>query len=385
MTSVRPLEERDIPGVTRLFGRVNPQARWASPAECESYFHQIFLRNPWVDPLLPSWVADENGCIVGFVGVMPRPMRHKERPIRTAVVSQLMVDRQKRHAPTAAKLLRKVLAGAQDLTISEGANESYRGMWEAAGGLTLALYNLQWRRLLRPVRCALQLASGRPARAAALLAAPLAALADAYAAHRTSLRRTPRLLEEPLDTASLLAALKACASSVALAPHYDFASLDWQLAQAHAKRPHGKLQARLLRQPDGQIAGWFLYYLNRSTSQVLQLGAQAGSESAVFEQLFHHAWLRDATAIEGRMEPRLARTLGERHCFFNSSSVYTLVHARDPAALASLAHGDAHFSRLEGEWWMRFADGPRSAEAPGSAAAELISRLRFSSMRPNAA
>jgi hypothetical protein len=385
MASVRPLEERDIPGVTRLFGRVNPQARWASQAECESYFNQIYFGNPWVDPLLPSWVADENGCIVGFVGVMPRPMRHKGRPIRAAVVSQLMVDRQKRHAFAAAKLLRKALAGVQDLTISEGANESYRGMWEAAGGLTLALYNLQWRRLLRPVRCALQLASGRPARTAALLAAPLAALADAYAAHRTSLRRTPRLVEEPLDTAALLAALQACASGVALAPHYDFASLDWLLAQAHAKRRHGELQAQLLRQFDGQIAGWFLYYLNGSTSSVLQLGAREGSESAVLDQLFHHAWLRDATAIEGRMEPRLARTLGERHCFFNSSSVYTLVHARDPAALASLAHGDALFSRLEGEWSMRFADQPRSAEAAGSAAAELTTRLRFSSMRPNAA
>ena len=56
-------------------------------------------------------------------------------------------------------------------------------MWEALGGLTSTLYSLQWRRLLRPAQSALQRASSPHGRAAALLATPVAVLADAYAAH----------------------------------------------------------------------------------------------------------------------------------------------------------------------------------------------------------
>jgi hypothetical protein len=386
MAAIRPLEERDIPEVVRLFGRVYPQKRWASQLECEAYFRDIFLGNPWVDPALPSWVAVEGdrvnaARIVGFIGVMPRLMRNKGRPIRAAVVSQLMVDPEKPRALAAAQLLRKALAGPQELTISDGANESSRKMWEALGGATSTLYSLQWRRPLRPAQCALQLASSRRGRAAARLAAPIAALADAYAAQRMSLHCPPAFLEEPLDAVSLLAALERAASRVALSPQYDLRSLEWLLAQAHAKRRHGELQARLLRESGGRIAGWFLYYLNSGTSRVLQLEAQEGSAHAVLGQLFHHAWRHGAAAIEGRMEPRFARTLSERHCFFLADGTYALAHAHDPRVLAALERGDALFSRLEGEWWMRFAGGPESADAAGSALSEFVSRLRFSWMR----
>jgi hypothetical protein len=32
-----------------------------------------------------------------------------------------------------------------------------------------------------------------------------------------------------------------------------------------------------------------------------------------------------------------------------------LIHSRDPAKLHALVEGDAFFTRLEGEWWMRFS------------------------------
>jgi hypothetical protein len=282
----------------------------------------------------------------------------------------------------AAQLLRKALAGPQDLTISDGANESARRMWEALGGATSSLYSLQWRRLLRPAHCVLQLASRRRGFGAVRLAAPIASLADAYAARR-KLRGGGGLTEEPLDAASLLAAMTPLASRVALSPRYDFAALEWLLEQAQAKRRHGELQARLLRDPAGKIAGWFLYYLKRGTSRVLQVEARKGSEPAVLDQLFHHAWRHGAVALEGRMQPRLAPALSERQCFFVGGP-FALIHAREPAVLATLDRGDALFSRLEGEWWMRFFGEPPLAEAADSFPTDLISRLRLAWMRSRA-
>jgi hypothetical protein len=380
MATIRPLAEGDIPAVARLFSRVYPGAHWVSHSECEAYFHQIFFANPWFDPQLPSWVAHEGSRIVGFIGVLARPMRYRGRPLRAAVVSQLMVDQERPHGTAAALLLRKALAGPQALTISDGANDASRRMWEALGGLNSALYSLQWRRLLRPAQYALERIAGR-ARAAALLAKPIAVIADAYGAQRRTLRRPVALREEPLDAAALLDGLRGAAACVAVAPEYDCASLEWILAQARAKRRHGELQSALLRAAGGEIGGWFLYYLNGGTSRVLQVHAREGSEHAVLDHLFHHAWARGAAALEGRMEPRLARALGERHSLFLSTSVYALLHARDPEVLAALARGDAFFSRLEGEWWMRFIGEPVPVPAGVSALYHLVWRTRLAALR----
>lgn len=360
MAGVRPFAPGDIPAVAQLFSRVYPHARWASQADCEAYFQQMFFASPWADPRLPCWMATEGSRAIGFIGVMPRPMRHRGQPIQAAVVTQLMVEQDKRQSVAAAQLLRKALAGPQALTISDGANETSRKMWEALGGLTSTLYSLQWRRLLRPAQSTLKRASSTHGRAAALLATPVAVLADACNAYYRDLGRPSGLIEEPLDAGGMLEGLRRAATRVALSPEYDFASLDWLLAQVRAKRRHGELQARRLRHPGGAIAGWFLYYLNGGTSKVVQLHAHEDAERAVLDHLFNHAWRRGAAAIEGRMEPRLARMLGQRHCLFHTTSAYTLLHARDAGLLGSFARGDAFFSRLEGEWWLRFLGEPRS-------------------------
>ena len=356
MAGVRAFAPADIPAVVQLFSRVYPDTRWNSQGECEAYFQHIFFANPWTDAALPAWVAMDGTRAAGFIGVMPRPMRLRGRTLRAAVVTQLMVEPDKRHGMVAAQLLRKALAGPQDLTISDGANETSRKMWEALGGLTSTLYSLQWRRVLRPLQSTLQRIRSPHGRAAALLATPVAFLADAYAAYHRSLRRPSALREEPLQTATLLDGLASLERRFALSPQYDLDALEWLLREARAKRRHGELQSRALRDGSGAIAGWYLYYVNGGTSKVLQLHAQEGSEREVLDHLFQDAWRRGSTAIEGRMEPRLARFLGERHCLFHSTSMYALIQARAPETLAALARGDAFFSRLEGEWWMRFSE-----------------------------
>ena len=75
MAGIRPLAAGDIPAVAQLFSRVYPQNRWGSQSACEAYFHEMFFANPWVAAQLPSWVAMEGARAVGFIGVMPRPMR----------------------------------------------------------------------------------------------------------------------------------------------------------------------------------------------------------------------------------------------------------------------------------------------------------------------
>src|SRR5580765_268047 len=93
MVQTRPFEERDLSEVTALF-----------PG-----FREMFLGNPLADASLPSWVARDDGRIVGVVGVMPRPMRYRSKAVRAAVLT---------HRGSAAKeLLHAALSGPQDLAL----------------------------------------------------------------------------------------------------------------------------------------------------------------------------------------------------------------------------------------------------------------------------
>jgi len=383
MTEVRPFQERDLSEVAALFARVHPhEGGWPSEAACAAYFQEMFFGNPWADPALPSWVARDGERIVGFVGVMPRPMRYRGKPVRAAVLTQLMVEPDKRYGLAAAQLLRAALAGPQDLALSDGADDASCRLWEACGGATLTLYGLQWRRLLQPARYALASLPGIAGRAAAVAAAPMAMAADAVMTRRMGLGQRSPLTEQALTATSLFSAIETFGGGYALRPRYEVPTLEWLLAQARGKRRHGELQAQVLRQ-GGRVAGWFLYYLNAAMSQVMQVAARPGCEDAVLAHLFEHAFRRGARAIEGRMEPRFARAVSRQRCFVLVPSLSVVAHARNPEALGALGAGDAFFSRLEGEGWMRFlGEKPVAARGRGLAPRRLWARLRPQPVTP---
>ena len=353
---LREFAAHDAAPVAALHERAYPHSRWPSPGARAAYFREVLLHNPWVDPQLPSWVAEDDRGIAGFMGVIARPMRFGTRTIRVAVACQLMVDPDRRTGFAALELIRRYFAGPQDLSVADGANDASRQCWEAAGGAASPLHSLHWVRLLRPAQGALELAASRPGlRALSALARPLAALADAC----IPARRAQTLQSEALDAAALAEAMRELRGAFSLRPLYDAASLSWLLGQAQAKRRYGPLQGSLLREQGGRVAGWYLYYLNGRMSQVLQVGARRERAGAVLEHLFEHARAQGAVAIQGRFEPSLAQGLQGRRCLLQSRGIATLVHARDPGLLVPFFRGDALFTRLDGEWWTRFDGEPQ--------------------------
>lgn len=352
---LRPLVPRDAGALAELHTRVHPRSNWRSGAAYASYALEMLFRNPWADPEIPSWVAEEKGRVIGVLGVVPRRMRHGERTLRAAVSCQLMIDPDKRASFVALELVRRLFAGPQDLTVADGANDASRGLWEACGGITSALHNLHWVWLLRPAQGLLHLAP-EGARALCAVARPVAALADACLARLVQPKVHPGLREVALDAAVLCQVMQE-QRSFSLRPDYDSVSLAWLLAQASSKRRHGELESAIVHDRAGRIIGWFLYFLNGTVSQVLQIGARRGCLDMLLERLAHHARTRGARALEGRMEPALAAGLRGRHVIMRNRSVFTLLHARDQSLLVPFLRGDAFFSRLDGEWWMRFGEG----------------------------
>lgn len=363
MATVRVLVKQDIPATAALFARVYPEHRWNSQAACEAYFQEMLFDNPWRDLELPSWVAEEDGRIVGCYAVLPRPMLFRKRPIRVAVGCQFMVDPGARQSLTALQLVKACLSGPQDLTLADGATERVRRGWLGIGGTAPQLYSLHWTRPLRPARHVLSFLEERAVLPSALTLAarPLGALADALAARlrpNRLYRQADDITEDVLDSTTMLSHLPDVLQGYALQPVYEARSLPWLLEQAACKTHQGKLRARAVRDGERKLIGWYLYYLKSGgVSEVIQIAALNGSFDRVLKRLLADAWRCGAAAVRGRLDPRYVQELSNRHCWLRTDGTWTLVHSRHPEIRAAINQGDAFISRLEGEWWLRFQDG----------------------------
>jgi hypothetical protein len=360
MAAIRVLGEDDVPAAAALFARVYPHHRWHSQAACESYFREMLFDNPWRDPELPSWVAEQDGRIVGMQAVMPRPMRFQGRPLRVAVSCQFMVDPDKRRSLVALQLMKAYLSGPQDLSLADGASDQSRRLWIGLGGTAPLLYSLHWTRPLRPAGYALSLLEGRGAitRPVTLAARPLCAMADALAARlppNRFLHDDDDLAEDTLDPAAMLSNLPDVMDGSALQPVYDARSLAWLLEQTGRKTRNGNLRSRAVLDSKRKLIGWYLYYSNAGgVSEVVQIAARDGSFDQVLQRLLADAWKYGAAALRGRLEPRFVQELSDRHCWLRQEGSRTLVHSRHAEVIDAIQQGDAFLSRLEGEWWMRF-------------------------------
>lgn len=362
MGYVRSFVEGDVSQLAELYQEIFPGSDRLSPQILRSYIEEVFFNNPWRELALPSLVYQDNGGkIGGFLGVIPRWMLLNGQPLRVAVSNSFMVEPGSRFALAGVELLKTFLSGPQDLSMTDGANDASRRLWERLSGTAVPLYSMRWTRILRPCRYAMYILGERRARLRpfAFLLEPFCCVADNIGA-RMPPNRFPqwvrRVFEADLDAETLLECLSKLSGGEALQPAYDQPSLQWLLEMAAKKKQYGALRKRVVRNAQRETLGWWLYYLNRGgVSQVLQLGATKQSIHEVLNHLFYDAWRYGSTAISGRLEPRFLGELSENYASFKSGT-WTLVHSKDPGLLQAIYRGDAVLTRLEGEWWTCFLE-----------------------------
>lgn len=358
--NIRPLALADIPALARLYDLVLGHGAAVPKPAFQDYLAQTFLRNPWVDPELPSLIYwDEGGDPIGFIGVIPRRMVFKGRPIRVAVSTCFMVDPRRRQTLAGVHLQKAFFSGPQDLSLTDGANEASQVIWERLGGVAVPLYGFWWTRVLRPVQFVLDVVSRKRPSWSPLgnVLKPLGLAVDGMAGRLTTNDRDiGRTSQHDMDTQTLWEAIAQFSRKETLHPTYDRDALAWLLDRAGEKRQYGDLRKAVVRDHQGAVVGWYLYYRRPSAGgHVLQFVAQKEYLSRVLGQLFRDAWRAGCCSVTGRIEPRFTHEFSDHHCYFQAGT-RMLIHSSDDTLLRTISRGDAFLTWLEGERWTRFLE-----------------------------
>lgn len=350
MAAIRPFERADLPAVAALL-----REHLDGTAEVtEELLADTLLDDPWADPETPSLVATgDDGRTAGFIGAMPRRMRAGDRELRAVCCSHLVVAPEARNGATGALLLRRLMAGPQELTWSDTASDVVLRMWRAFGGWPDHSRSSDWMLVLRPGRWVATIAaSGARRRAVGRELIPVGALP----LHAAGSRLLRRAIPEPDDvtgraaTAAEIADVAASMRVVTdLAAAYDAGYLEH--AFAVIERTLGHVERRIVLRGGGPV-GWYVTVDRRGgASRLLALGATVSEHDAVLADATRNARACGRTVLTGRLEPRLEEPLRRRLAVLGLAR-RPVVHTRDPALRGLLAGGSASIAQLDGEWFV---------------------------------
>lgn len=357
---IRPLQPEDAAQVASLW-QYWFRGRTRTPdAGLVDLVHRLYFERPGGDPEVTSLVADDGaGKLLGLAAVMPTPVLVDGKVQTLAGVFPSVRDPDA-PASVASILLRKLLAGPQVLSFSDGGHVNYERIWHLLGGDIAPTASLRWLKVFRPARL---LTASRAYRGAIRypttpLLRPLANAAD-WVARRAGRAwfevRDAAYLGEPLEPEALIEAIAVVHARTRLRPLYTPTYLSWLFAEMAKIREQGAFEANLVRTPDGVPVGWWVAYFNPGNlSRVFALDASERHMDGVVDHLFARAAGARVAGLTGRLEPRLRRSMASRGAFTHNGGSLMMVHGRDPGLVDDALLGRLALGRLDGEnwyWW----------------------------------
>jgi hypothetical protein len=356
MNPVEPCALADLEQVAGLHTRAFPDSPRSSPNGLVDYYRETFFENPWVDPRFPSLVARDGNRVSGFLGVIPRPMRLHGEPLTAAVIHRAMVDPEVATPFTARQLAKVFLEGQQDLSVSDGASEGAREMWESVKGDVVLASSIDWFKAIRPCASAgLLLARRERLRRIASLSRPALAIGDLVA---NALGRSSGAIEtsvgfREVSDEELLDALTEITAGRPLVPEYTPASWRWLLERLRQNESRGRFETRLAVHAKGRVLGACAWYVRPDrTAEVLLLAMRRSKADAVLGGLFRHAWESGVVAVTGRLDRAIMESSWIRGCRLEQR-LWTLMHSSDSALQLPFHRGDVMFTGLDYELWLR--------------------------------
>ena len=352
MATIRALEREDIPTVTRLVRENLPGWR-----HDEAFLEHALIGHPWTPEVPPSLVAlDDEGQIVGSIGAQARHLVFDGARLNGISVSHLVVDPQRRGGAAGALLVKRLLAGEQDLTWTDSGTEDVVRIWRTFGARIDHVRACNWMLVLRPGSWLRQVASLRLRRdrtlrqTVSVAALPLHAAGTRLLPRSSPVSAPSGVVGEDASSSQIVEELPAATKGIRLRVDYDVSYLS--SVSENAGSASAPVVQRLVRRAETPV-GWYAYIRQPGVSRLIHLAARPREVESVFGEFEAHARSHGATALAGRVEPHLHEPLHRRYAAIGLGQ-RPLVHAHDPelrALLGSSAALITEMDLIDSEWW----------------------------------
>ncbi len=315
----------------------------------------IFLNHPLGDQNVRSLVFEEKcGHVVGFLGLVPKPILFRREPISGAVGTYFLVDPANRGKLIGIQLLRAALAGQQDLLFGDAVSDVAKRLLSIAGAGVSTRLSYHWVRPLRPLALVLSKVKGPSAkRGLAKAAAAPAAILDRLSS-RLPFIRVPRpttdLSLREIDRDSLLICKSRLEPRKGIQPNSNI-WLSWAIARMQAS-PSIFGCLRLLGSFDrtDRLVGWCVLCTKPGQiAEVLDFGATDKVAPHQFDLVTIEAFRAGATGLAGRIDPNLLGIVSNSYCFVRPNN-WMMFHSRHPEIWDAFERDDVDLSRMDGEF-----------------------------------
>ena len=364
MSEIRNCARGDIPAVAALFQKTFREPDQAAPAALEAYLAEAYLDHPWYDPEVAARVhVNDGGRVTGFIGVFPGRFAYRGKSVRAAIAGTLMVEHPEREPLAGAKLLRSVIKGPQDISLSETTNLISQALWERLGGSVVPLLSLDWFRVFRPSRGGAVDARGEASAASVLAPAGAARRCDRKRLDEAKSRRHPNRRSARGRGIAFRCGVcgrgpRTLSMIRASARQWSTEDLAWLLTHAAAKgalrpaasrdraRPQGRAR-RLLHLP------WQARRHRPRVAGARPQRRRGGTSSIAFSAMPIKSGL---AALRGRSTPQLIDALLTRNTIFLHRASMA-IHPASGELADAIARGEALITGLAGESWTRLVGG----------------------------
>lgn len=359
---IRPMTTADVEAVAGLFRKRFPPRRSIAPDGLIRAIGDLYLPRAEISKEVASLVSyTEDGVLNGFIGAHPMPFLVDGKAYMAALCGGHMVDQTRADKLVGPRLLRTLLKGQQDLSISDTANAISDAMWRRMKAEVLPDYSLEWVRVFRPASFLAQVVGRRWPRALRSFGHPwvtrpfdkigkkfLPFLGEVEPSHCAE-RDIP-------DDEEFADVLRQFTSHFSACPNWSRMPLSEMVARARLKPDFGDLSRRLVTHAGKPIGVYHLHAKPKGIGRVLQITSAPGAERRVIDRIFKTAREWELAGVQGRTQPALLSAMMARRCVFSNMSS-TAVHARDANLLVPFQRGDAFLNGFAGEGWTPFFGG----------------------------
>ena len=368
MSTIRGFKHADVEPVARMFMRIYRHSDAAAPAHLIDYFRLHFVDAPVCDSEVPSLVhVEDDETISGFLGVNVITMLRGAKSHRAAICGTFMVESPEKRPMAAARLMKTLMEGKQDLTLSETTSEKTSRMVTRLGAAILPQYSLDWFRVIRPTGLLVETASQKlpPAR----WLSPAAKGVDGLLRGRgresdlrwsmvgESALPTKGFELAEIDVSKFVEHLERFTRQYDIRPDFAGDGFAHVIGEGLEKPDYGKPVVAEINARGGKPVGAVFYHVRPgATAHVLQVLAQPGQEGAVLDALVRDAAERGAVALRGRLQPALLEPMLVRRIALLPIAS-SIVQSRTPAFVNAFTESKGFFNGLVSEKWSRFYGG----------------------------